>query len=589
VLVSCVLAAAPLPGQETADVVSRAMQDELQRSMQQLHLENLEKPYFIGYRVVETARLSVQATFGAVIAKDERRERRLSVELRVGSYDFDNTNAGNETRFPDSQVQWTYLGTVVLPLDDDYQELRRQIWLATDVAYKQALQQIAAKRAALQNKTQSEQLADFSRQEPAQLRESKDAARLDAAAAEKLVTELSGLFRHMPHVLNSSVQYEARNVHVRYVNSEGSSFERSVPSVRLVVLAKTQAADGMPTEDFVATFGRTPGDLPAIGELAAQVRSLGERLATARGAELLERYNGPVLFEGQAAAELVAQTFVPKLLAHRRQAGMDPRLMQGDEDTDFQDRIGARVLPAFMTVTDDATRSDANGIPLWGGYRVDDQGVPAQATTLVERGYLKTLLCGRTPVHGVSASTGSWRAGGVYPSNLFFVPEPALEAADLRRKMLDLVRERGSEFGVVVRRLGSDTMRLPGGLPRGFPGMNMSADEASPCVAASKLYPDGHETPLRNVEIVGLSTENFREIVAAGGETTIYTLTLPPALGSSGFPLFMGAGSGAEPPPATLVVPALLFEELTLNAPSGEIAKPPALQHPYFATKPSGK
>ena len=119
--------------------------------------------------------------------------------------------------------------------------------------------------------------------------------------------------------------------------------------------------------------------------------------------------------------------------------------------------------------------------------------------------------------------------------------------------------------------------------------MNLSDDEVSPCVAASKLYPDGHETPLRNAEIQGLSAASFRDIVAAGGETTVYTLSLPPASSSAGMPFFMFGGSGAEPQPTTLVVPAFLFEEVTLNPPSGEIAKPPTLQHPYFAEKHSGK
>ena len=49
------------------DVVLRAMRDELARSMQQLQLEKLEKPYFIAYRVQEKNTADVMASFGALL------------------------------------------------------------------------------------------------------------------------------------------------------------------------------------------------------------------------------------------------------------------------------------------------------------------------------------------------------------------------------------------------------------------------------------------------------------------------------------------------------------------------------------------
>ena len=44
--------------------------------------------------------------------------------------------------------------------------LRQYFWLATDVAYKSALEIIARKRAALKNVTVADQLPDLSRVEP---------------------------------------------------------------------------------------------------------------------------------------------------------------------------------------------------------------------------------------------------------------------------------------------------------------------------------------------------------------------------------------------------------------------------------------
>ena len=53
-----------------------------------------------------------------------------------------------------------------LPLDDNYSVLRRSFWLATDQAYKGAVEAIARKRAALKNITQSETLPDFWKAKP---------------------------------------------------------------------------------------------------------------------------------------------------------------------------------------------------------------------------------------------------------------------------------------------------------------------------------------------------------------------------------------------------------------------------------------
>ena len=42
----------------------KALHDELDRSMKQLQLEQLEKPYFISYRVQDRTSLDTSATFG---------------------------------------------------------------------------------------------------------------------------------------------------------------------------------------------------------------------------------------------------------------------------------------------------------------------------------------------------------------------------------------------------------------------------------------------------------------------------------------------------------------------------------------------
>src|SRR5271157_2355608 len=83
----------------------------------------------------------------------------------------------------------------------------------------------------------------------------------------------------------------------------------------------------------------------------------------------------------------------------------------------LQDRLGSRVLPPFMSVVDDPTQASYQGTPLLGSHTVDDEGVRARPTTLVENGFLKTLLNARDPVSGIPQSTGSFRTFGAQHSN----------------------------------------------------------------------------------------------------------------------------------------------------------------------------
>ncbi len=563
------------------DVMMKAMEDELARSMAKLQLEELEKPYFVSYRVEETTRLSASACLGTLLASDQRRQRLLTVEVRVGSYELDNSNFLSFPSFGRSRIVNVFGSTTPLPLDDDYRELRRQIWLATDAVYKEELENLSRKRAALQARSRPDEIPDFSKAEAVRTTDEAAPAVAERTAMEGLVRELSAVFRKTPEVHISRADYSVGTVRTRYVNSEGTSYVRTTPRVQLVVIAATQAGDGMPIEDYVAVYGRGPEDLPPREKLVKRVEGLAARLVKLRAAELPELYNGPVLFAAEAAAELFAQAFAPQLVAHRRPVVGEERLARlASGDDDFQDRIGARVLPRFLNVTDDPTQSRFAEVPLAVTYQVDDEGVPARATKLIERGYLKTLLTSRTPIAGVSQSTGHRRSGGVMPSNLIVTADRGINADELRQELMLLVADREAEYGIIVHRMGTPHLDAE---PRQAEGMSLfgppgEGTAIEPIIAASRVYPDGREEPLRNLEISGLSPGVFKEIVAAGEKPAVHSVPFSPAIDDPFS--FFGAYSDEGPPPASFVVPALLFEELTLKKPSGQIPKPPVAPPP---------
>ena len=575
--ITVLLTGLPLQAQE--NVLMKALRDEMGRTMERLQLEDMDRPYYVAYWVRESEGRGSTAILGGLLGRGRGTGSRfLSVELRVGDHDLDNTNFMDFGRLRSRVVRDGF--PVSLPLRDDYKELRRQIWLATDGAYKQAVHSLAKKRATLQNKTRVEIIPDFSREEPVEYRDDGSPVPLpDAAQLEETVQELSALFKEMPHIFDSRVSASVSSGKVYFVNSEGSSYVRNFSSASIQALAATQAVDGTHLEDFVVARGRQWKDLPDQAELEARIRATAERLGRLREAGFVERYSGPVLFEGQAAAELVNQILAPRLLALRTPIADNPmfgRFGSGPENP-FLEKLGSRVLPRFLNVVDDPTAGMHGEAPLLGGYEVDEEGVRSRRTTVVQRGILKTLLATRTPVSGVSNSTGNRRNTRPSPSNLFLMPRNGLKSEEIRQELLDLVEERGLDFGIVVRRVGSPNMTLSRDRDSFFAMLGEEArPKLKPVTEAYKVFPDGREELIRKAVLLGLSASSFREIVAASDALTSHHTTLRLQMN---FP-FSSVGFMGPPPVVSLVVPSLLFEDLALRRPPGDIPRPPLLAHP---------
>ena len=65
------------------DVVFKALEDELKRSLT-LHLDDLDKPYFIQYGVDDGVTYRLSAEYGALTRSDRNQTRVLHSQVRVG-------------------------------------------------------------------------------------------------------------------------------------------------------------------------------------------------------------------------------------------------------------------------------------------------------------------------------------------------------------------------------------------------------------------------------------------------------------------------------------------------------------------------
>ncbi len=569
-----VLSTAAIAADDSA--VLKAMHDELEHS-QGLKSVNLEKPYFIAYSVEDGEGFGTVASLGGVISTTESRFRAPRVQVRVGSYQFDNTNyVGSGASFG------SRYDIDAFPLEDSYTVLRRYLWLATDQAYKAAVEALARKRAALKNMSAGDSLADFAQAEPVHFTEQVAEEALDKQGWVSRARSLSAIFADFPQVMSSSVEVRASQ-DVRYlVNSEGTEVRTGGHVLYLVADAAGQAADGMYVRDAAEIYSHHYGRFPGDAELARVVRGVAENVAALAKAPVGETYNGPILFEGVAAAQLLADLLARNLVLTRRPVNEPgrPNLMPASE---LEGRLDARVLPEWMEVVDDPTLDEWRGKPLFGSNRVDDEGVVPKPLTLIEKGILKNFLLTRQPVTGFTESNGRAQLPGAFGadsatiSNLLVKATETVPVSDLKKQLIQICQARNQAYGLLVRKLD-----FPSSAPFDEVRRMMAANArdgnggshlVSLPVLIYKVDKDGKEELIRGVRFRDLNVRSLRDIRAAGDDTNVLNYL------ENGMPLALrGAGSYAAE--VSVVAPSLLVDDLEVRKLDEELPKLPIVPSP---------
>jgi predicted Zn-dependent protease len=566
-LTACALpAAAP-----DDDPILRAMRDELARS-RSLRLVNLEQPYFVSYSLDDAESFSVSATLGGIVSARRDRFRLPEVEVRVGDYKFDNSNYTGgmfgsrfESRFP---------------LENDYGVLRRYFWLATDSAYKVAVETIARKRAALKNMAASEQLDDFSKSQPVQRILPLERQPYDEARWKALARTLSAIFNAFPQIKDSSVEGNVTQAIHYQVNSEGTELRYPDKLVYVRVRATAQSADGMALHDAVVFHAHDVDRLPSEVEMKNQVTRFAENLCKLAAAPVGDTYNGPILFEGNAAAQLVAEVLGKNLGLTRRPVS-DRGRGGFFQPSELEGRQGSRIMPDFMTVVDDPTQTEWRGRPLLGHYEVDREGVLPKPLTLVEKGVLKNFLLTRQPVRGFEGSNGRALLPGPYGTstagfgNLFVKSAEPVTPAELKKKLLEMCKNRGKPYGIVVRKLdfpsSASFAELRQMMTRG--GQSGGGVRVSLPTMVYRIYPDGKEELVRGVRFGGVSARSLKDIVATGDDETAFEFLDNPAP-------FALMGAGGYVTEACIVAPSMLIDDLELHKIDDEFPKLPIVPAP---------
>ncbi len=496
------------------DPVLLAMLEELQRSKSKLKLADIDAPYYIEYRISDMNEFKAETVFGELRLQNRNHARLLRVVVRVGSYKQDSYIGMGEGM------------ANVAVVDDDVAALRNELWLNTDRAYKMASEALTQKQAALKQLNVEIPVDDFAK---APAVESVQAtAKLEVTAQDWVDTlrAASALYQQDPQLQDFEASADFSTTNRYLVNTEGTIVRDGKALYNISVGGSTQAADGMHLNRGWSFVSATAAELPTRDKILEHSNKVIASLKELREAPMAdEEYRGPVLF-APAAAENVIDSLVSNNIVGRKPQLGTPARTTGAWSAEYK----SRVLPEFLSVKDDPALGTFKGRSLIGSYAVDDDGVKAQAVSVIEKGKLVNFLMGRAPIRDFPESNGHGRAG------LGQSPEPApgtlkvessepLPPAELKKKLIELAQQHDLKYGYFVESLGGDL---------------------SPQVLRRVWVNDGHEELVRGGMFGELDTRALRsDIVAAGDDLDV--------------------SNRAESIPNTIINPSLLFDELQVK------------------------
>lgn len=564
------------------DQIFKAMQDELDRSLNELHIEGLEKAYYIEYKLVISNIYSIESSLGSIVSIEKQPTARLNVKVRVGDYKFDNTNFFDfsSSFFGSSDDEESFKRRRV-SFNPDYSTLRRELWLSTDAAYKEAAEIYSKKVAALKNKIRKDTTHDFLTAKQENYVRMDQAPTYNEQELINLMKDLSAEYKAFKNIQTSSVNMEYIVEDVFYMNSEGSSFAIRDWYTGLESAATGQSDDGMPMGNFVTFFAEDPSSLPAKDSLLKAMSECGRILSETINAPAAEDdYSGPVLFTGKAAAELFAQNFAPNLITQREPVS-EATFGSDDGSKAFQTKIGGRVLPEFFDLYDDPYMKNYDETILAGHYEIDDEAVKAQKVDLVKGGYLKALLSERIPTKRVRESNGHKRGGAAMFSNLMLTKSETEESSNkfvsydsLKARMMQLCKDRELPYGIVVKNVLNKNIFITT-MFRQNPGLISFPRGAGKFLPTEvyKVYPDGREELVRGFTGKAFTVRSFKDIILAGEEHYAYNMLANAVIS----PFISGGDSYLT---SSIIIPDLLFEDGELYLESEDFDKTPILNNP---------
>ncbi|MBN1416041.1 MAG: TldD/PmbA family protein [Bacteroidales bacterium] len=545
ILVCFITVAVDLTGQDTL----LAILDKEIVKIQEDYDKKEQPPYFIDLRVHDFTTSMLQYASGILTLQHQSRDRIVTTGMRIGDYMSDNTSALDNADLIDN---WIPVFADKLPFENDSLAVCHSLDYSFEIAYQQALQQYRTRQKNPNLTRKRETVPSFSIEKPARyFEEPLDMLLNDSAFStwKLILKNVSETISNEADVINSTMALMVLNERIYYLNSEGTRVVQNRPQCQIQLMVAIKTRDGTIAPVTQSYIGRNMDVLPTGVKLDEYVINLKHLVMELRDAPLADPYAGPAMLSPEAAGVLFHEIFGHRIEGQRMNSTFDSQT--------FMDKIGKQIIHEDITIISDPTQKEFNGIPLFGSYPYDDEGVPARAVTVVDHGILKEFLMSRIPVKGQLHSNGHGRAQvGSAPfsrqANLFIKSSGSISEPAMRKLLLRECKKQHKAYGYYIKEV--------------FGGLT-STDLFSPQVfnilptVVYRIYTDDRPDELvRGVSFIGTPLTVFSEIMATSDRYEVFNG-------------YCGAESGNIP--VSTISPGLLIKKLeTQKMPETKVIVP---------------
>lgn len=535
------------------DELINILKDEIDRNMSILK-EQPVPAYYLSYRVHDNESYYIYSSLGKLVTSNPNKSRQFSTNVRVGSYEMDNTRELKESERSDPY----YIGALNLPLENDPLAIQMVLWNKTDQAYKDAVSRYEKVLANVAVKVEAEDKSnDFSVEKMEKYYEKPVAFKNafgDMKKWEEKLNKYSAVFYDNKDILNGNASFEVVLTRKYFADSDGAEIAENVYGCRISLNASTIAEDGMELPLYKSYFAHDIKDLPSDNQIIEDAKAISKMISDLRKAPVAESYSGPILMTAKAAG-----VFFHEIFGHRIEGA---RLKQESDAQTFKKKVGELVLPEDFSITFDPQIKKYKNIILSGNYTFDDEGIRGQKVKIIDNGILKSFLMSRTPIEGFPNSNGHGRAMIYFnnvtrQSNMIIESSKPKSNSELRKMLIEEAKRTNKPYAYMIDEVSGGFTSTGRYMPNAF--------NVTPLVVY-KIYTDGKPDELvRGVDLVGTPLAMFSQIEACGNDYDVFNG-------------YCGAESGSIP--VSCVAPSLFVKMVETQKKSKSQTQPPILKRP---------
>ena len=430
---------------QLSDVIFSAMEDEMKHVYKELSEKQKTEPLLIDYVLCHSRYSQAVASAGACTGiTNYGTANRVMADVILG-------DSMITSKIEIDNRQPTYIHHEM-----DYASIRKALRKESIKAYTSAVENLDNKKNKLNDSPKPEKeisVPEFRKLPPVEwIGRSAVNENTSIGTMKHLAERLSKVFLDYPELMNHKVYIRQRRFDHYRLTSEGQKI--MIPESQLTIFADAdiKTNNGLCiTKEYRRHVSRIE-DLPSEKDIADELRQFAESIIKESKAKVVkDLYIGPVLYEGEAAAEIIADNAI--FYAHS----------YSYPERDMYDKkylyLGKKIFPKQLDVYQLGENSIYNGVNLMGYNPVDANGQKPMTLKFIEKGILKNMLSKRAPSVGSNLYTGNewFNTVGVsiltkFSAGILHIKsDEAIKYSKLRKLLLKSAKDQGFEYAYIVR------------------------------------------------------------------------------------------------------------------------------------------